>query len=443
MFKRLSVLFALLSPAAYGADGDAFAGIVSSASPEATAAGVRILESGGNAVDAAVAVSLALAVSEPAGSGIAGQTVMLIREPGKAALVVHGTTWSPRKLPAGIESEQLRYGRTASTVPSTLAVLDVAWRRFGSGAIEWPELVRPAVDIAEDGFVVGPFRHRSFRAYADDLRRQTEAAQIYLGEDGRIPQVGDRIRQPLLAQTLSRIARDGAKTFYTGTMAREIAADMAANGGWITLYDLTAFPEPAVVPALRTEYRGYAIETLPPPFGGWVALQALELLETVPARTLATDDDARRLALVDALRAAHTTRQSAPVTDYVDYGDAVRERLSPDTIRELADSLQGGETTHFTVADATGTVVAVTQSIDSYFGAKVVHPSLGFLYNNYMQGFQLDDPAAPYYIEARQMPLSSMSATPPGACTRSPAAGRGWKGPTWARSCSAASQNAA
>jgi len=411
MFKRLSVLVALLSPAAFGADDGTFAGIVSSASPEATSAGVRILEAGGNAVDAAVAVSLALAVSEPAGSGIAGQTVMLIREPGKPAQVVHGTTWSPRELPPGIEPVQLREGRTATTVPSTLAVLDVAWRRFGSGTVGWPELVQPAIDVASDGFIVGPFRHRSFRAYADDLRQQPEAAQIFLGKDGGIPQVGDRIRQPKLARTLNRVARDGAATFYTGTMAREIADDMAANGGWITLEDLTGFPEPAIVPALSSEYRGHTIETLPPPFGGWVALQALELLETESAGTLAADDDARRLALIDALRAAQTSRRSTPVTDYADYDDAVQERLSPDTIRELAGGSQGGETTHFTVVGADGTVVAVTQSIDSYFGAKVVHPSLGFLYNNYMQGFQLDDPQAPYYIEARQMPLSSMSAT--------------------------------
>jgi gamma-glutamyltranspeptidase/glutathione hydrolase len=391
-----------------------FAGIVSSATPEATAAGVAILEAGGNAVDAAVAVSLTLAVTEPAGSGIAGQTLMLIKQSGEPAVVVQGTTWSPREIPDDATDEQLRYGHTASTVPSTLRVLDFAHRQFGSGRTRWPELLQPAIDSAEHGFIVGPFRHRAFRNYSDDLRRQKSAAGIFIKADGGIFQPGDRLKQPLLAATLRRIAAAGAMDFYAGEMAREIAADLRANGGWITLDDLVQFPEPRVVPAIRGSYRGHDIETLPPPFGGWVVLQILNLLELSEPASLNEDDSGRRLALLDAMRIAHGSRRSAPVTEYRDYADAVRDRTSKSRATELLDaysSAAGGETTHFSVVDAGGMAVAVTQSIDSYFGAKVAHPTLGFLYNNYMQGFQVDDPDAPYYLEENEMPLSSMSAT--------------------------------
>ncbi len=391
-----------------------FAGIVSSATPEATAAGVEILEAGGNAVDAAIAVSLALAVTEPAGSGIAGQTVMLIKRQGELAFVVQGTTWSPRQIPDDATSEQLRSGHTASTVPSTLRVLDLAHRKFGRGHLDWASLLQPAIDNAEQGFVVGPFRQRAFRNYGDGLRGNPAAAGVFIKPDGSNYQVGDRIKQPLLATTLRRIATSGAMDFYRGDIAREITADVAANDGWITLRDLQEFPEPQIVPAIKSSYRGFDIETLPPPFGGWVVLQILNILEASEPEVLDHDDSERRLALLDALRIAHGIRRSEPVTDYADYEEEIRVKTSKAESRRLLEVYapeSGGETTHFSVVDADETAVSVTQSIDSYFGAKVAHPTLGFLYNNYMQGFQVNDPDAPYYLAEREMPLSSMSAT--------------------------------
>ncbi len=376
-----------------------FAGAVSSASPEATAAGVEILEAGGNAVDAAVAVSLALAVTEPAGSGIAGQTTMIIKRPGKKAVVVQGTTWSPRKIPDDAVREQLVRGRTASSVPSTLRVLDKAQREFGSGLITWAAAVQPAIEYAEHGFVVGPFRYRSFHNYLDALREDPAAAAIFIRKDGSAYQAGDRFYQPILAGTLRRIADDGAMDFYSGEIAELIAADMQANHGWISAADLREFPEPPIVDAIRREYRGHTVETLPPPFGGWVVLRILAELEQLEQSVLSHDDSERRLALIDAMQAGHAARRMTPITNYRDYADDV-ERL-----------IESGETTHFSVVDGDGMAVAVTQSIDSYFGAKVAHPTLGFLYNNYMQGFQVDDPDAPYYLRELEMPLSSMSAS--------------------------------
>jgi gamma-glutamyltranspeptidase/glutathione hydrolase len=360
------------------------------------------------------AVSLTLGVTEPAGSGIAGQTVMLVKRPGEPAFVIQGTTWSPRSIPDDATKEQLRYGHTASTVPSTLRVLDLAHRKFGSGSLSWESLLQPAIDNAEQGFIVGPFRQRAFRNYGDSLRKNQEAASVFIKADGKNFQSGDRLTQPLLAATLRRIAAAGAMDFYQGGIAEEIAADVAANDGWITLRDLQKFPEPEVVPAISSSYRGNDVETLPPPFGGWVVLQILNILEESAPAALDEDNDERRLALLDAMRIAHGVRRSEPVTDYDNYEKEIHVRTSKAEAQRLLGIYQtetGGETTHFSVVDADGMAVAVTQSIDSYFGAKVLHPTLGFLYNNYMQGFQVDDPDAPYYLTENEMPLSSMSAT--------------------------------
>lgn len=391
-----------------------FAGVVSSATPEATAAGIAVLESGGNAIDAAIAVSLTLGVTEPAGSGIGGQTVMLIKESGQPAKVIQGTTWSPRKIPQDATQEQLRYGHTASSVPSTLRVLDAAHRHFGSGTMDWERLVQPAIEYAEIGFEVGRFRHLAFRNSTDALKRQPMARSIFVKDDGGTYQQGDRFRQPILANTLRRIAKAGAMDFYRGDIAKEIVADVESNGGWITLDDLATFPEPKIVPAISTTYRGYDIETLPPPFAGWVVLQILNILEQSESAVLATDGSARRLALLDALAIGHSNRRADPVTDFESYDEAVSQRIAKPKVarmRNVYEGRRGGETTHFSIVDGNGMTVSVTQSIDGYFGAKVAHPTLGFLYNNYMQGFQVADRNAHYFLSEHEMPLSSMSAT--------------------------------
>lgn len=424
---RFIVLTLLLAgqPGWLAANERQFAGVVSSATPEATAAGVEILQQGGNAIDAAIAVSLALGVSEPAGSGIGGQTVILVKRPDEDAFVIQGTTWSPAKMSDQVAAEQLVYGHTASSVPSSLRVLDLAHQRYGSGQLEWAELLAPAIGLARDGILIGPFRSHAFRFYHEGLSKQPAAAAIFVRPDGLPWQQGQVLHQPALAKTLERLAQAGAMDFYQGSMAAEIAADMAANGGWISAADLRDFPEPAIVPALQGSYRGHQVVTLPPPFGGWVVLQALNVLEQFPAETLRADDDRRRLALLDALMVAQSSRANQPIADYRNYAEQVGGLIAKDTAARLLQSYRrslddggeagagsgGGETTHFSVVDGNGMAVAVTQSIDGYFGAQVAHPALGFLYNNYMQGFQVTDPNAPYYLVPNEMPKSSMSAS--------------------------------
>lgn len=384
-------------------------GVVSSATPEATTIGAAVLEQGGNAVDAAIAISLALGVSEPAGSGLAGQTVMLVRSPSGVTEVIHGTTWSPAKLPAEVTAAQLRRGHSAASVPSTPKVLDLALRRYGSGAFSWAELVSPAAALAEEGVILGPFRARAFQFYGDALAGQDAARQLFLHPKGRPWVAGDRFRQPVLAKTLRRLAQAGAEDFYRGAIAQAIAEDMAANGGWITAEDLATFPEPAIVEPLRATYRGYEIATLPPPFGGWVLLQLMKVLEQMPLAPRQEPGPPRQLQLLEAMRLAHGTRARDPVPSFTNYEKDVAKKISEAEAARLWS--EKGETTHFSVVDDEGWVVAVTQSIDSYFGAKVAHPTLGFLYNNYMQGFRLEDDGSPYVLKPREMVLSSMTGT--------------------------------
>ena len=143
-------------------------------------------------------------------------------------------------------------------------------------------------------------------------------------------------------------------------------------------------------------------------------MQILNVLETSPGSVLGADDDKRRLALLDAMHIGHSTRRYDPVPGFHNYAKDIATKISKKEAIELLGNYKqerGGETTHFSIVDANGMVVSATQSIDSFFGAKVAHPTLGILYNNYMQSFRLEDDGSPYVLATRQMPLSSMSAT--------------------------------
>jgi gamma-glutamyltranspeptidase/glutathione hydrolase len=386
--------------------------VVAAGSPEAAEAGAAVLEEGGNAVDAAVAVSLVLGVTEPAGSGIGGQSTFLIHRGGDDPLVINGSSRAPAGVPAGATMSDL-VGLRATTVPSTLKVLDLAWRRFGSGRLSWTRLVQPAVNHAEEGYPLGPFRCRALMRNAKSIRRDGPATQLLLAADGTVPEEGVLMRNPQLAQVLRRIAAEGAEDFYQGQIARQVAEDVQDRGGWLTLEDLQQTGEPPVLPALSGTYRRWQVHTLPPPAAGWVVLLALNLLEQAPEGELATEGGRRLCWIAEALTVAHRHRVQRPIPDLVHYRQPIEERLDKDRARRTVRALirDGGETTHFSVADAEGTVVAVTQSLNAYFGARVVTPGLGFLYNDYMREFVVGVERHPFALRPGGMPYSSMSAT--------------------------------
>jgi gamma-glutamyltranspeptidase/glutathione hydrolase len=366
-------------------------------------------EAGGNAIDAAVAISFALAVTEPAMSGLGGQTQILLYPPAGDPLVINGTSYAPLATPKNAGADDI-VGHRATTVPTTVRTLAYAWRQYGSGRMAWADLLEPAHRYAERGFIPGPFRREIWARFTADLAASPSAAAIFLDASRAPPPSNRAWRQPALASTIQRLADDGADDFYRGAIAREIAADMEANGGWLELADLDGLPEPPVLMALEGTYRDFEVATMPPPGGGWVVLQMLNLLERSDRAALDPADSERMLRIADALRFGHRQRRDHPVRDLVDYEDEVRTRIAKDAAGERLGE-GDGHTTHFSVVDPDGLVVAVTASINYAFGAKVATPSLGFLYNDYMREFVLDDPSHPFALRGGAMPYSSMSPT--------------------------------
>ena len=219
-FLARVIAVAVLALAGPGAETvRAAAGVVSAASPEAAAAGREVLERGGNAVDAAVAVAFSLGVTEPAMSGLGAGIQILLQAPGRDPLVINGTSLAPAKIPAGATARDLTAHR-ATTVPSSVRTLDHAWRRHGSGRLSWADLLAPAIRSAEEGFVLGPFRHKVLERTAPALRIHPSGAALMLNPDGSVPAAGSVWRQPVLARTLRRLALHGAADFYHGEIAR-------------------------------------------------------------------------------------------------------------------------------------------------------------------------------------------------------------------------------
>jgi gamma-glutamyltranspeptidase/glutathione hydrolase len=173
-------------------------------------------------------------------------------------------------------------------------------------------------------------------------------------------------------------------------------------------------PDPPVVAPLKGSYRGWDVYTLPPPFGGWVVLQVLQILEEAPGEQLAPASPERLVWLAEALRIGHRSRRERPIHDLRDYDESVADRLDPRVVEQHRAAFRApdsSETTHFSVVDRTGMAVAATASVNGFFGAKVAHPRLGFLYNSYMHDFVITPPDHPFVLAPRAMAYSSMSAT--------------------------------
>lgn len=413
-YKR-SLALSLLLVALPVAPGQlrAAGGVVSAASPEAAAAGREILERGGNAIDAAVAVAFALGVTEPAMSGLGGGMQMLVYAPNRTPFVINGTSRSPRGVPAGATMADLVAHR-ATSVPSVVRTLAYAWERHGSGRITWAQLLAPAIRHAEEGFALGTFRHRVLERQAAKLRAHATGRMFMLHADGTVPAEGTIWKQPVLAQTLRRLAERGASDFYHGEIAREIAADMKANGGWITADDLARLPPPREQPAIHGRYRGWDVCTLLPPASGWVVMQILKVLELSDPAALAPGAKTRPELVIEALAVGHTSSRRNPIRDMANPEREIAERTSTETagrLRAAARERNPGETTHYSLVDGNGMAVAVTASINNYFGALVGSPKLGFFYNDYLTDMIVGDPNHPFALRGDAPPYSSMGAT--------------------------------
>ena len=417
--------------------------VVASNHPLASAAGAEMLARGGNAVDAAVATLFALSVVEPmmvtpfgAGfftirDGRSGDTVMIdnyATVPGAATPDMFEPV--PGSLDYETAGKENDIGYRAVATGGNLKGWAHAVERYGRLPLAW--LIQPAIRFAADGFAASEYLVRLIDMSQEAIARFPATAEVFL-PGGRVPVVGQRIVRADYARTLRQIAEDGPETMYTGALARTIVEDMAASGGLITLEDLAAYRVHERTP-VRGTYRGYEIvSTAPPSSGGTHIVQILNLLEEYPIGrdelTFGTPAyvhlfaEALKIAFADRRRyMADPERVRVPVDRLTDKGYAAERRREIDPARagnpahgEFAEvaAFMGGEganTTHCTVIDDEGTIVAATQTAQSAFGAKVTTPGTGMILNNCM--LLMDPvPGRTNSIAPGKRILSSMSPT--------------------------------
>jgi gamma-glutamyltranspeptidase len=380
--------------------------VVVSGHPLASRAGAVVLERGGNIVDAAIAVSFALGVVEPDASGIGGDGMAVLYLAGmpepiaidyKDQVPIHATRDNP------LLSASTGDGPSAANIPGVVAGLDLLYRNYGSKRIPWSDLVAPAIEFAERGFELDsalPTTIAEGRRYFGKYR---SSASIYL-PDGRVPEAGDQFVNRDYAATLKTIAKDGADSFYRGSIARRIADDMARNGGLITVDDLAQYRAIERRP-LSGRYRGHQIYSAPPPVStGATLIETLQILENYTPKagtTYATDadylhyaveswrvrDQGPRIAdpaLWDVSLGPHLDpAHAATLFKRIDPKKVFRDRTGPaaDTPPERI----GRGTTAFAVVDAAGNMIAVTQTLSTWGGTFYVSDGLGFLYNNHLR----------------------------------------------------------
>ncbi len=348
-------------------------------------------------------------MTEPAGSGIGGQAMLLIAAPNTTPFAIEGASLAPRRLPGEVSAADLT-GRRAATVPTLLRTLAHAFKHHGSGVVTWEEVVAPAIESARKGFTIGPFRAMAYARFGEALERDpATAASCGIGR--MVPRNGDVVAREALGQTLEHIARRGADDFYEGELARAIATDMQQHDGWIDANDLASVPAPIESAALRGEAGPFEVYSLPPPGSGWAVILALQILASAETKIAAPGGIVH---LAQAMNAAQRVRVSQPLPALDEAAAVIATRIDPAFAARLSTRLrpqERGETTHFSVVDRHGTMVGVTQSLNAYFGAKVAHPTLGFLYNNYMLDFQIGPSAVSNSLRPGAKPYSYMAAT--------------------------------
>ncbi len=395
-------------------------GVVVAAFPAAAKAGADALSAGGNAVDAACAAAWALAVCEPAESGLGGQTTMLIALRGQSPVVVDGHSMAPaslrRKL-VGRKSQ--RRGIRATSVPSTVITLANAQKRFGKLSLQ--DVLAPAISLAENGYAITKLQRRVLKWSQRFFGTSSDEARLFLKPGGGVYEVGDVFRQPLLAATLGRLSQAGADDFYTGKIAGEIVSDMRERGGLIKAKDLSELALPIEREPLSIEYRGHRVLSIPPPGGGVQVLLALQILSRLMDHPC--DAASWQVHLAEATLSAFEERERWPdhpmdMTPSLAHWTVSAERAemlmkaskSGPRHAPPQDSLgESGNTTHLCASDAQGNVVSLTQSIQSVFGAKVAHPALGFVYNNYLS--TCPRTPHPYRLGSRCLPQSNAAPT--------------------------------
>lgn len=394
------------SPAAAGPGPvRAQAGMVASAHALASQAGLEILKAGGNAVDAAVAAAFAVGVVEPNASGIGGEGMMIVYLAGQRKTVVidyRSTAPAVTRFEQGIPGT----GHAAVAIPGTVAGLAAAQERYGK--LRLPAVLAPAAALAEQGFVVSPTLAAAVLDNFEDIVKNKALAHILCPEGFPI-EAGATLKNPDLAASLRAIAAGGPDVFYRGALGDRIAAEMAANGGFITKKDLAGYRAIEREP-VRGQYRGFDLVSAPPPVAGLTVIEILQILDQVDLAKTPHLSPRHVHLMAEAMKrgfADYTAFVGDPgFTDvpvsFLLSKDYARQRASEISADRLSERYapaavpkdQSPSTTALSVVDAEGNMVSLTQTISDFFGAKVVVEGTGIIFNNEMKNFSARGPNA-------------------------------------------------
>lgn len=420
-------------------------GCVATVHPLATDAGLAALERGGNAVDAAVAAALALGVVDPSNSGIGGGCFVVLRLADGTIAAIDGREIAGAKATPDlyvrdgeVQPQLARKGPLAVAVPGAIAAYDHATRQFGR--LTLADLLLPAAELAERGFSIDAGYAGRFRSAAKDFAQDPGCRQVFLHADGSPLREDELLKQADLARTYRAVAEHGIDWFYRGPLAQRVEAWMAANGGILTAGDFAAYRAHQREPVVGS-YRGLTVVSMPPPSSGGVhVVQILNILEQFDLRELHRRDPVQFYHLLaEAMKLAFADRAFwLGDPDFVsvpkglldkDYAARLARQIQPDKVAEVAGHGEppGADadffrkhTTHVAAADAEGNWVALTATINTGFGARVMVPGTGILLNNEMDDFSAGAGTPNAFglvgsdanaIGPHKRPLSSMSPT--------------------------------
>jgi gamma-glutamyltranspeptidase/glutathione hydrolase len=419
--------------------------VIATGNALATEAAAEVFRDGGNAVDAAVAAALTLGVVDGNNSGIGGGCLILIRTSDGNFTAIDGRETAPgaahkdmfvrdgQPLPNASQTGPLAVG-----TPGALAAYQIAIERCGTKTLA--QLLQPGIKLAEDGFQINGSLAGAIRGEANDLRKLAGSRAVLLHADGSPLEEGERLLQRDLANTYRQIAEHGIDWFYRGPLAEQVGEWMAANGGILTAADFAAYQAKIREP-LATTYRGYQVVGFPPPSSGGIHVaQILNILETFDLRAIQQHDPVQSAhIMIEAFKLAFADR--AHWLGDADFVDVPRGLVSKEYSNELAAKIDpkratdvpahgtppnwrqdvfSRHTTHVAAADAEGNWVALTATVNTGFGSKVIVPGTGVVLNNEMDDFSIY-PGVPNAfglvgaennsVASGKRPLSSMSPT--------------------------------
>ncbi len=433
----------MLAHAASGPAVEAKHGMVVSSQRHASEAGVRILQQGGNAIDAAVAVGYALAVVNPSAGNIGGGGFMTIHLADGRDTFINFHETAPaaatERMYLDAQGNPITTlsldGYLAAAVPGSIMGLDHALIKYGR--LPRAKVLAPAISLARTGFILTRSDTDIIDASADRLRKDPMAGKIFFRPNNTLLEPGDRLVQKDLASTLRLIAEQGPDAFYKGPIAKVVEQASKANGGILTAKDFADFTI-SEGPPVTCSYRGYVLVSAAPSSSGGTAMcQILNILEGYDLKAMGFRSAQSVHLMVEAMRHAFVDRNTylgdpAFVKNPLDrllskeYAASIRAKIDPEKAT-LSKAVQPGiaphestETTHYSVVDSEGNAVAVTYTLNSSFGAAVIAPGTGFLLNNHMDNFTVKPGSPNQYgliqgktntIAPGKKPLSSMSPT--------------------------------